>query len=401
MATIRIKFRPSTIEGKEGSLFYQVIHKRIARQISTGYKLLPEEWDYWKAESILSSQDNHRMKHLLSIKEKTEKDMRKMKEVIAILEEQKRPYTAEEIVKAYMTPEKTVTFFIFMRTVIKNLEDTGRIRLAETYTTTLNSFTRFRNKKDVSIDEIDSDLIVAYENYLKNRDVCPNSSSFYMRCLRAVYNRAVNKGLTVQRYPFKLVFTGIDKTVKRAVSLNEIRQIRKLDLQQEPTKEFARDLFLLSFYLRGCAFVDLAYLKKKDLRHGILSYRRQKTGQKLSIRWEKCMQEILDKYDTTGSPYLLPIIKNHEINERKQYLNAAHLVNNKLKEIGKRLKIASPLTIYRARHAWASIARSKNIPISVISQGMGHTSESTTQIYLASLDTATIDKANSLILKSI
>lgn len=168
-----------------------------------------------------------------------------------------------------------------------------------------------------------------------------------------------------------------------------------------PATDYARDLFMFSFYTRGMSFVDMAYLKKKDLQNGVLAYRRQKTGQQLFIKWEKPMQEIVAKYDTTGTPYLLPIIRNMEKDARKQYKNAAHLVNAKLKKLGEQLGLGIPLTTYVARHAWASIAKSKNIPVSTISEAMGHDSETTTRIYLASLDTSVVDKANSLILKSL
>lgn len=113
------------------------------------------------------------------------------------------------------------------------------------------------------------------------------------------------------------------------------------------------------------------------------------------------MQEIIDKYDFPETPYLLPIIKNTGTDEWRQYKNAAHLVNDKLKKLGERLELPIPLTSYVARHAWASIAKSKNIPVSTISEAMGHDSENTTRIYLASLDTSVVDKANSLILNSL
>ena len=145
----------------------------------------------------------------------------------------------------------------------------------------------------------------------------------------------------------------------------------------------------------------MAYLKKKDLSNGILSYRRRKTGQQLFIRWEKCMQEIVEKYGNPISEYLLPIIKLIGSDERKQYQNAMYLINRKLKEIGKMAGVQLPLTMYVARHSWASVAKNKNVPISVISEGLGHDSEMTTQIYLASLDTAVVDKANSMIINSI
>lgn len=294
------------------------------------------------------------------------------------------------------------SLFVFMTEVIAKLKSIGKIRLSETYTATLQSFRRFRNNQDVKFSEITTDLMVAYESFLQNNNLCPNSTSFYMRNLRAVYNRAVDLKLTTQRYPFRNVYTGIDKTLKRAILLPELKQIKQMSVLLNPTCEFARDMFLFSFYTRGMAFVDMAFLKKENLSNGTLSYRRQKTGQLLFIKWEKCMQEIVDKYDTRNSKFLLPIINpTSKINHRQQYINAAHKINQYLKIIGQELQLPFPLTMYVARHSWASIARSKNIPIPVISEGMGHGSESTTRIYLASLDTKIIDKANSLILGSI
>ena len=221
-----------------------------------------------------------------------------------------------------------------------------------------------------------------------------------MRILRAVYNRAVEKDLTTNRNPFKHVYTGIDKTIKRAIPLKAIKQIKNLDLSLQPSLDFARDMFLFSFYTRGMSFIDMAYLKKNDLSNGILSYRRRKTGQQLFIRWEKCMQEIVDKYDADYySPYLLPILKYPY--DRSQYKNMLYRTNKSLKDVAKVVGLSIPLTLYVARHSWASIAKSKNIPISVISEGMGHDSEITTQIYLASLDNAVVDRANAQILKDL
>ena len=203
------------------------------------------------------------------------------------------------------------------------------------------------------------------------------------------------------RNPFKHVYTGIDKTIKRSIPLKAIKQIKNLDLSLQPSLDFARDMFLFSFYTRGMSFIDMAYLKKKDLSNGILSYRRRKTGQQLFIRWEKCMQKIVDKYDTDYySPYLLPILQYPHDN-RNQYKNALYRTNKSLKEIAKMVRLSIPLSLYVARHSWASIAKSKNIPISVISEGMGHDSEMTTQIYLASLDSAVVDRANAQILKDL
>jgi integrase len=290
-----------------------------------------------------------------------------------------------------------------MEQTVEYLRLIGKARTSETYATTLRSFKRFRNGEDVEIALVDSDLIQMYEAYLRRREVCPNTVSFYMRILQAVYNRAVEKGLTAQRFPFKHVSIRTEKTVKRAIGIKEIKCLRELELSRFPAMAFARNMFLFSFYTRGMSFVDMAYLKKTDLSGGMLSYRRKKTRQQLYVKWEECMQDIVDKYasQTVNSPYLLPVIRKPGEEERKQYKAAIFTVNTNLKKVGKLAGIAANLTTYVARHSWASIAKSKHIPISVISEGMGHESENTTQIYLSSLDNQTIDNANKLVLSDL
>lgn len=402
MATMKVKFRASSIPTKEGTLFYQVVHGRVARQVNTGYKVYPCEWDSVHAEIVFPPGIGYnRGNYLASLKEILYGNTKRFKNIIARLERTGENYTAGDVLKRYLTPSDGEGFISFAREVIRQMGQIGKPRTAERYTVVTRSFERFCGENDVFLDEVDSDLMVRYENFLKVAGVCPNTTSYYMRGLRAIYNRAVEKELTVQRYPFRHVYTGIDKTVKRAVPLNIIRQIRDLDLTLSPATDLARDVFMFSFYTRGMSFIDMAFLKKKDLQNGILSYRRQKTGQQLSIKWERPMQEIIDKYDIKDTPYLLPIIRNMEVDARKQYKNAAHLVNDKLRRLGEQLGLAIPLTTYVARHGWASIARSKNIPLPIISEAMGHNSEKTTRIYLASLDTSAVDKANSQILKAL
>lgn len=307
-------------------------------------------------------------------------------------------YAKSVVALPYAEQESVGSFFDFAEELVRSTKALGRDRTSETYAVATNSFKRFCQTDDLPFEKIDSDLIEAYEAYLKRMGALPNTSSFYMRNLRAIYNRAVEKDLVVQCNPFRHVYTGVDKTVKRAIPLADIRRLKELDLSTNPIQDLSRDIFLFSFYTRGMAFVDIAHLKKRDLRSGVLSYRRRKTGQQLFIKWEKCMQDIVDKYKSAGSPYLLPIIDHNVGNERPQYLSMSHKINRHLKQIGEMAGITIPLTMYVARHAWASIARSRNIPLSIISESMGHDSESTTRIYLASLDNSAIDNANSIIL---
>ena len=314
----------------------------------------------------------------------------------------KGTYSTDAIISRFREISESQSFYNFMESVITQLRRLNRERTSETYSAALSSFMRFRQNKDVQLDDMDADMMMEYEAWLKTKGVSLNTQSFYMRILRAAYNRAVEKGLTVQKHPFKHVYTGMDKTQKRAILLKDIRRIKELDLSGKPHWELARDMFLFSFYTRGMSFIDMAYLKKSDLKNGILSYRRHKTGQQLHIKWESCMEAIVTKYAAGCSDdYLLPILRLPSDNLRSQYKSTMFRVNKYLKEIARLCGITTPLTMYVSRHSWASIAKSKNIPISVISEGMGHDSEETTRIYLASLDGSVIDKANSIILKDL
>ena len=224
-------------------------------------------------------------------------------------------YGFDRILELYSTYEGSCAFLLCGKELLVELKKIGKIRTVDTYRNALGSFERFLNDQaDIPLEAMDSNLMIAYESWLKGTGVCPNTSSYYMRDLRAIYNRIVEQGFATQQNPFKHVYTSIDKTKKRAVSLDVIREIRDLDLTKK-SLTFARDIFLFSFYTRGMSFVDMAFLKKKDLQNGILTYRRNKTGQQLFVKWEKLMQELIDKYDTSDTFYLLPIIRNSGVDE--------------------------------------------------------------------------------------
>ena len=403
MASVRVKFRPSSIDGREGSIYYRIIHNRTVRQIGTEYRIFESEWNGTTSTisfPCLASMD--RKNYLQFVTSRIEWDIKRLNVIIALSDKKSESYTADDIVTKFNEQATEQSLFCFMQGVIGQLKRLNRVRTSETYAATLSSFMKFRDGQDILLCEIDGDTMMLYEAWLKAKGICPNTISFYMRILRAVYNRAVEKELVEQKHPFKHVYTGIDKTVKRAVPLKAIKRIKELDLTLKPHLDYARDMFLFSFYTRGMSFIDMAYLKKSDLKNGVLTYRRKKTNQQLSIRWEKCMAEIVAKYEgRSTTQYLLPIITNPLTDERIQYRNAIYRVNTALKVVAKMAGLSIPLSMYCARHGWASVAKSKNIPLSVISEGMGHDSEETTRIYLASLDSNVIDKANSLILKDL
>ena len=332
----------------------------------------------------------------------------------------------------------------------------GRQRRAEIWRTTFNSFSRFLGGKDIGLRQMEGRLMQRYENCLLAGGLCPNTTSFYLRNLRSAYSKAVKAKLcpAPRQNPFSEVYTGVAKTRKRAVCADTLRAIRKLDLDGRPDLDYARNLFLLSFYTRGMAFADMAGLRRSDLKEGILCYVRRKTGRPLFIHWEERMQETVEALwrdaeamgaavrqrggkrlsrrdagqlasnrgagclgagamggkgtassragkDADGDGYLLPIVRDGEAHARSAYRNVQYKVNQGLKEIGKMLGLKMPLTMYVARHSWASLAKSKEVPLAIISDGLGHASEKVTRIYLATLDMNAVDEVNRMIINGI
>lgn len=410
MTSIKVKFRPSTVTDREGTIYYQIIHERKVRQLLTDYHIFPSEWDE-KRLIVTTSHKNERKPLIFSIRERIRWDIERLTKISRKFDSDGTSYTADDVIDEFHHYAHEYSLFNYMENLIAKLRQNGKVRTAETYKATLNSFKKFlaiqaskdgcRQDEDIMLNCLNSDVMESYEAWHQQRGVTPNTISFYIRILRAVYNRAVDDEIIENTNPFRHVYTGVEKTVKRALPLAIIKKIKSLDLSQMPALDYARDMFMISFYLRGMSFIDMAYLRKSDLRNGYVIYRRRKTNQQLIIEWTNDMQFVLDKYSENESHYLLPIIRTSVVNEWYAYRNVGHNINYSLKRISKMLGLNFPLTMYVARHSWASAAKAKGIPLSVISEGMGHNSETTTQIYLASLDTSVVDRANAVILKSL
>ena len=401
MISVKIRFRVSSLIKREGTLYFQVIYNRKVRQISTPYRIYEWEWDRQSNDIVNQSKiSSERLNIIKTIHDNIVWEKKRINKIIESLQNSSKPFSVDDIVISYRNSlENRTSVFDYIRIRINYLKDAGRERTSETYKQMLFSFMRFRNHEDLYFDMIDDKLICQYESFMKNSNLCRNTTSFYMRILRSVYNRAVEDGLSKQMNPFRHVYTGVDKTSKRAIGLDEIRRIKDLNLSNTPKLDFARDIFLFSFYMRGMSFIDIAYLQKTNLSGGYITYNRKKTGQQMTIKWEKEMEEIANKYVSQSDTFLFPIIERNDGTERKQYLNKMLLINRRLKVIAEKIALSVPLTMYVARHSWASIAQSNNIPINAISLGMGHDKEETTRIYLASIQTDVIDNANSKILR--
>lgn len=321
-----------------------------------------------------------------------------------------------------MVERRATKLIAFLELEVESLNRRNQLGLAENYRYSGNSFRDYLStlhRQDVPLSRVSTELLIAYQQWLWDKGIQRNTSAFYLRNLHAVYNKAVAKGLVTDQKPFGLVQTNITHTEKRAVSPELIRDISTLDipaglvrLGQDPRKKpflrmlreltFSRDTFIFCFCARGLTFVDFAYLKRENIQHGCIVYERRKTGQHLKVEIQPQMQAFIDKYAVARGPYLFPVLTSTDVKEaHKQYNSAIRRYNKHLNRLSKMLGLDLPLTSYVSRHSWATAAYHADLPVSHISEGMGHTSEKTTRIYLKSLERSKIDRENKQLLDRI
>jgi site-specific recombinase XerD len=288
--------------------------------------------------------------------------------------------------------------FVYFDRIIERYRGQDKKGNEMIYQSTKKSLQSF-HEEDILMSEIDNRFLNAYEDYLSRKGLKRNSIFVYMKTLRALLNKAIAEDvLSDETYPFKKYPIKSETTAKRAISKDEINRIRDLDLEPNSTLDMTKDFFMFSFYNRGMSFVDLAFLKRSDIRDSRIYYTRRKTGQKFSIKITEQSQAIIEKYSNQDREYVFPIITRPD-NKYLDYKNAARLMNKKLKTLATMAEIDAELTTYVSRHSWATIAKRSGIPTAVISEGLGHETEETTQIYLDSFENKTLDDANELIIK--
>lgn len=402
MATIKLKFRPSSVPETEGTLYYQVIHKRKVKWISTEHHIYADEWDE-NTETIVVAARSERKGALALMQCKIDWALKRWQTILDRLERSHKDYTVEELCETFSKEQTYKTVFVFLQEQVIKKEQMKRQGTARTYGNAYRRFKAFREDVDLTFNELTPDMIECYEAWLIDKRLKQNSIRCYLRTLNTLLCKAVEEGMLNNTNLFSHVRLSYVKTTKRAISEKELKVIANLELPENSTMALARDIFMFSFYMRGMPFVDIAYLRKTDLKNGMCTYCRKKTNQCLMVEWEKAQQKILDRYahQMENRSYLLPIIKEEDGTEYKQYQRMQININRALKKIGEMAELKMPLTTYVARHTWASVARDMNIPIAVISEGMGHNSIKTTQVYLNSIDISRINEANKRIIKRI
>lgn len=394
---IQIEFVGESSTGM-GFLYYCVEYEQILARVKSDIRIPVSCWDSATSQFVGESHEVLRAQQLFS------EDLLHFQQILTHLQRQPNGFTVYDIVALFKLKNCSISVLGYIRFEIERMRENGRWGTALNYERTLNSLSKFLAGKDLRLEALTVRLIDAYSTFLTQNGVMKNSISFYMRNLRAIYNRAVRQSLVRQSSPFRNVYTGIAQTRKRALSEQVVSQVCHLDLTDNPQLAFARDLYIFSYCMRGMAFVDMAYLSKDDVYGDKICYVRRKTGRLICVKIEECVSEIIKRYAcmTTGSRYLLPIIKSENRQESYlEYRKAINKYNHALKKISSMLSCPCRLTSYTSRHSWATAAHRQHVPISLISNALGHSSEQVTRIYLATMNNNEVDCVNQRLVQNI
>jgi integrase len=380
-------------------LVFQVIHNRRKKLLYTGYRMKEEVFDESEGKIMNGVGSTFTATEVV----KMNRELRKMRNQIDIrirqLERTREEFTVEDILtqNAFGTGKSQFYLLRYINAQIERKQELKKVGMAAAYKSTRSSLAKFIGRPDVRMSEVDLAFVRRYEDFLYSNGASGNTVSYYLRNLRSLYNQAVTDGYHPRgEYPFAKAQTRPAKTVKRALSRTDMQNLADLNLENEPELEFTRDLYLFSFYAQGMAFVDIVLLKKTDICNGVLTYSRHKSKQLIRIVVTPQMQGVIDKYNTENE-YLFPIISGEYASGYQKYRLALGRINRHLKKIAVVADIKVPLTTYTARHTWATLARDYGAPISVISAGLGHTSEEMTRVYLKDFDVSMLNQVNSIV----
>ena len=297
---------------------------------------------------------------------------------------------------------------LYMPEVIEMLKREGKFPAMHVYACTLRSYEKFcaeerypkNTTASLSMQEIFTpERLKEYEDWLAGQQSSPNTISTYMRTLQAVYNRWMSPGIEgYNPVLFKDVYTKVESRPKRALTAEQMEQLRNTDfsvltLRQQQVLTY----FLLMFMLRGMPFIDLAHLRKSDLRNRRITYRRHKTGKLMVVDVPPDAMRLLQKYrDKTDSEYLFPLLHGGLFMEEHhhRYQETLRHFNRELARLMKQLLPGVSVSSYTARHTWATLAYHSGVPVGLISQSLGHSSIRVTMTYLKPFDAEVIDRIN-------
>ena len=385
---------------KTGSapIHIRVTHNRKSRFVGTGVTIPIDSWDIEKQRIKPNTPDSQELQ--LQIDKKISELNRRIKKLEALEIE----VTLDNLLE---TNGRKVNCTIgeCLDSTIARLESLGKYGSASKHKSLRSRLSQYRTL-NIRLDEIDLTFLRDFELFLRRIGNTNNSIATKFAIFKAAYNKALAEELFVQKNnPFSKYKVGSlwTKTRKRAITKEDVQKLMALEIElshQTEYRDFARDIFLFSYFTAGINFTDIASLRYCDIIGGIISYSRNKTQKLLSFRLIPNAMAIIEKYSRkkhTADDYIFPILDRRVHTTQQQIFNRTHKVlrkvNRELKVLGEMIGLQIPLTTYVARHTYATVLKRSGVNIAIISESLGHSDLSTTQIYLDSFENSQIDEA--------
>ncbi|MDB5015349.1 MAG: Site-specific recombinase XerD [Mucilaginibacter sp.] len=378
---------------------FQICHKRKTTTRSTKIYVQENEWD----ETIKSIKKSNPLHKSLNVKLK--KDLADLQSQLLLADEGKVQEYLNPIPQPKPIAEVKKTIYQFAQELIDQLKTDSKTGNAWVYKSTANALKEFHPDEGLYFEDIDYQFLIKYNSFLAARKIKHNSIYLYIRTIRIFFNKAI-KSKVVERshYPFYDYKLRPEKTKKRAIDIAVLKGIKAVVLSSNTSIWHTKNYFLLSFYLIGISIVDLALLKKTNVKNGRIIYKRRKTGKWYDIKLHSEAIEILNYYSDT-SEYLLPIANSNAPDDEQLILGIkgkTKLINKFLSQISMRLNIDQKITTYTSRHSWATMAKRAGFSIEIIAEALGHEyGNRTTAIYLDNFDQSVIDEVNEKVINLI
>jgi integrase len=368
--------------------------------IPTQYSVPEKFWDDRKREVKKTYEG---VKNIARFNNLIDDELKEARSVIQELDESGLldTLTLAQIKDRIIGAKKGNSFIDYAEKLLKSLKKAKKIGTHDAYQDAVNAIAKFHGSRNLDFKQITYDFLTKWETKHFADGFTPNGLAAYMRGIRAIYNRAIKSGVVDGKYyPFKNYTIKTRPTEKRALEWPLLSKIIALNYRPGHPLFHTRNYFIVSYMLYGMNFFDMAMLTPEHLVNGRVNYRRNKTSKLYDVKITKPLQQILQHYleeSTTG--YIFSVIKRESAEDIAKDIEwARKRYNTKLKKIAEECGIQKNLTSYVSRHSFATQALLQKVPLAAISAMLGHSSLKTTQIYLDSLPSETLDEYNSMIL---
>lgn len=379
-----ILFKSKELANGEHPVMIRATFNRERKYYSLGLSALPEAWndELGRYGRKRLSEDERQANHVLN---DYAAKLRTMDDHFS-----KTEFTFEKFNRLFFKSSNGVVSTYFDE-LVKQLEEGNRFSSAQAYSNALSKLQEF-NKKDFTFLDIDVKFLQQFETFMK-KTLSPATRGIYLRSLRAVYNRAIKDSIVkAENYPFKGFRIETHKGRKKALTKEQLNELKAFKAAKGSRLWHSRNLFLFSYYGRGMNLTDIANLTWKDVRNDRIFYKRQKTNDNLDLLIDENLAKIMAEY--SGSDFIFPILEKglEPKTIRHRIKGRLKKANSDLQEIAKTTSVPDDITFYWARHTYATTLKRAGVSIAIIQETLGHSSEAVTKNYLDSFETNQLDK---------